>query len=128
MTDPSVVSRYRDYIACLNRRDWDGLRDFVADGVVYNGESVGFGSYRDMLVKNYEDIPDLRFEIGMVFADRRVVASRLLFDCTPKGSFMGLRVNGLRVKFSENVFYRFDDTRICEAWSIVDKAAIERQL
>ena len=128
MTAPSLVARYRDYIARLNGRDWDGLRDFVADGVVYNGESVGFDSYRDMLVKNYEDIPDLQFEIGMVFADRRVVASRLLFDCTPRGAFMGLRVNGRRVTFSENVFYRFDDIRICEVWSIVDKAAIERQL
>jgi predicted ester cyclase len=128
MTAPGLVARYRDYIARLNGRDWDGLRDFVADGVVYNGESVGFDSYRDMLVKNYEDIPDLQFEIGMVFADRRVVASRLLFDCTPRGAFMGLRVNGRRVTFSENVFYRFDDIRICEVWSIVDKAAIERQL
>ena len=128
MTVPTLGERYLAYIDRLNRRDWNGLRDFVADDVIYNGESIGFEAYRGMLATNCNDIPDLQFVIGMVVADGAHLASRLLFDCTPVGFFMGLPVNGRRVTFSENVFYRFDRARIAEVWSVVDKAAIEAQL
>jgi len=37
-------------------------------------------------------------------------------------------VNGRRVVFTENVFYRFRDERIAEVLSVIDKAAIEAQL
>jgi predicted ester cyclase len=46
----------------------------------------------------------------------------------PKGLFLGLPVNGRRIVFTENVFYRFHDERIAEVWSIIDKGAIEAQL
>jgi predicted ester cyclase len=52
----------------------------------------------------------------------------LHFDCSPAGEFLGLPVNGKQVVFTENVFYEFRDGKIVEVWSIVDKAAIERQL
>jgi predicted ester cyclase len=32
------------------------------------------------------------------------------------------------VAFSENVFYTFVDGKIAQVWSVIDKAAIERQL
>ncbi|WP_371507034.1 ester cyclase [Agrobacterium sp. NCPPB 925] len=32
------------------------------------------------------------------------------------------------MQFSEHVFYEFEHTKIRKVWSIVDKAAIERQL
>lgn len=104
------------------------MRDFVDDDVIYNGESIRFAAYRDMRATNCRDIPDFEFVIGMVFAHEAHLASRLLFDCTPVGFFMGLPVNGRRVTFSENVFYGFDRGRIAEVWSVVDKAAIETQL
>ncbi len=56
------------------------------------------------------------------------VACRLAFDCTPRGRFCGLHVDGRRVRFTENVFYRFEDERIAEVWSIIDAAAIAAQL
>ncbi len=55
------------------------------------------------------------------------VASRLSFDCRPKGLLFGLHVNGKRVSFTENVFYEFRDERIEKVWSVIDKAAIESQ-
>ena len=61
-------------------------------------------------------------------AEPPYVASRLLFDCSPKGIFMGLPVNGRRISFSENVFYAFSGGRIRSVWSVIDKAAIEAQL
>ena len=56
------------------------------------------------------------------------MAARLAFDCTPRGLFLGLAVDGRRVSFAENVFYEFRDGKIAQVWSVIDKAAIEAQL
>jgi predicted ester cyclase len=123
-----LTAVYRAYIACLNAQAWDALGYFVAADVVHNGRTLGFAGYRDMLRGNYRDIPDLRFDVALAVADPPHLAARLRFDCTPKAIFLGLPVNGRRVQFFENVFYRFEADRIAEVWSIVDKAAIEAQL
>jgi predicted ester cyclase len=125
-TDLSDV--YRDYIACLNRQHWSELGQFVHDDVIHNDRPIGLSGYRDMLVKDFEAIPDLHFSIQMLIADPPYIASRLGFDCTPKGTLLGLRVNGKRVSFSENVFYEFRGGKIREVWSVIDKTAIEAQL
>lgn len=119
---------YRDYIDCLNRQDWSRLGVFVADNVVHNGRRFGLSGYREMLERDFRDIPDLRFHIELLVSDANHVASRLAFDCSPKGTFLGLGVNGKRVSFAENVFYEFRDGKIVQVWSVIDKAAIEAQL
>lgn len=128
MSEPRLAAIYRDYIACLNRRDWDALGQWVAEGVVHNGRRLGLGGYRAMLEQDVSQIPDLRFDVRQLVVDRHHVAARLEFGCTPKGAFMGLLVNGRRIAFHEHVFYEFRDDRIREVWSVIDKAAIEAQL
>jgi predicted ester cyclase len=128
MTETDLPGVYRDYIACLNERDWPKLARFVDDGVRHNGRRIGLSGYREMLERDCREIPDLRFEIQLLVADPPHVASRLRFDCTPKGEFLGLDVNGRKVSFSENVFYAFRGEKIEQVWSIIDKAAIEAQL
>lgn len=128
MTGTDLAAIYRDYIACLNRQDWPGLGRFVHEDAQHNGRRLGLEGYRRMLEKDFRDIPDLRFDIRMLVADPPLVASRLAFACTPKGEFLGLPVNGRRVSFAENVFYRFRGDRIAEVWSVIDRAAIEAQL
>lgn len=123
-----LAAVYRAYIACLNRQDWASLARFVHDDVRHNGRPFGLAGYRQMLEQDFRDIPDLRFDIELLICDPPHVASRLRFDCTPGGRFLGLEVNGRRVAFTENVFYEFLDGRIVQVWSIVDKAAIEAQL
>lgn len=125
---PSLSALYADYIACLNARDWSSLDRFVHPEVVHNGRSLGLSGYRGMLEANYRDIPDLHFRIDSLVIDPPKVASRLVFDCTPIGDFLGLPINGRRVSFSENVIYAFEDGRIREVWSVIDKHAIEAQL
>ena len=119
---------YQDYIACLNRQDWPKLDQFVGDDVHYNGRRIGLSGYREMLERDYREIPDLRFNIDLLISDPPYIASRLRFDCTPGGTFLGLPVNGKRVSFAENVFYEFRNERIDHVWSVIDKAAIEAQL
>jgi predicted ester cyclase len=124
----SLLERYRAYIDCLNRRDWSRLGDLVSDEARYNGETIGLAGYLKMLERDVAAIPDLVFNIEFLVADPPAVGARLLFDCTPHGELFGLAVNGRRVVFSENVFYRFAGGKIESVWSVIDQAAIRAQL
>lgn len=128
MTKAELEGIYRGYIACLNARDWPQLERFVHPEALHNGRLLGLAGYRSMLENDYREIPDLGFNIELLTVDPPYVAARLAFDCTPSGTFMGLPVNGRQVAFAENVFYRFDEGKVCEVWSVIDKAAIEAQL
>jgi len=128
MSNVDLEATYRDYITCLNKQDWTNLGQFVHEDVHHNGKPLGLDGYRAMLEADYEQIPDLHFNIELLVADPPHIASRLRFDVTPKGNFMGLPVNGRKVTFCENVFYLFHDQKIREVWSVIDKAAIEAQL
>ncbi|KXU83415.1 ester cyclase [Paraburkholderia monticola] len=128
MSEFNLSDLYRGYIACLNRQDWPKLRDFVGEDVTYNGRRIGLSGYRAMLERDFREIPDLRFEIQLLVCEPPHIASRLHFDCTPIGTFLGLPVHGQQVAFSENVFYEFGGDKIQRVWSVIDKAAIERQL
>ncbi|MFS8046145.1 ester cyclase [Rhizobium sp. BR 314] len=128
MSSAGLSEIYRGYIACLNRQDWANLADFVHDDISYNGNYIGLLGYREMLEGDFRAIPDLHFDIGLLVCEPPRVASRLRFDCTPKGMLFGLPVNGKRVQFSENVFYEFLQGRIHDVWSVIEKAAISAQL
>ncbi|PTE08647.1 ester cyclase [Mesorhizobium helmanticense] len=128
MTGTTLADIYRDYIACLNKQDWPRLGQFVDDDAIHNGRRLGLSGYRQMLERDFDDIPDLYFNVRMLIADPPYIASRIDFDCSPKANFLGLPLNGKRVSFSENVIYEFRDGKIVQVWSVVDKAAIEAQL
>jgi predicted ester cyclase len=128
MIEIDLSDVYRDYIACLNKQNWPRLEQFVHDEVYYNGQRIGLSGYREMLERDFCQIPDLYFNIQLLVCDPPYIASRLAFDCTPKGRFLGLHVNGKRISFTENVFYQFRAEKINQVWSVIDKAAIEAQL
>ena len=128
MTKTDLSGVYREYIACLNKQDWPNLAKFVHEDVYYNSKRIGLSGYREMLEGDFRAIPDLYFNVELLISEPPRVASRLRFDCTPKGMLFGLPVDGRKVKFAENVFYEFLDDRIANVWSIIDKVAIESQL
>ena len=119
---------YKEYISCLNCQNWQSIHHFITETAQHNGRHLGVALYRDMLIRDYQQIPDLQFNIGLLAVEPPIIASRLDFDCTPKESFLNLPVNGKRVRFSENVFYEFVDYKIDKVWSIINKSAIEAQL
>src|SRR6187402_657905 len=104
----NLADLYQGYIDCLNAQDWDNLAKFVDTEVSYNGERVGLDAYRQAREREFREIPDLHFKVSILVSDQKTVASRLEFDITPTGEFLGLPVNGKRVKFSENVFYEYE--------------------
>ena len=90
MTKTALSDVYWDYIACLNRQDWPNLHRFVADDARHNGRLFGLAGYRAMLERDFEEIPDLQFNIERMICDPPHVASRLRFDCRPRGLFLDL--------------------------------------
>src|SRR5258708_29772534 len=128
LIDPTIAVHRGRIVKTTNRQDWAKVEQFVHDEVHYNGEPIGLSGYREMLERDFREIPDLHFDIHLLICEPPHVASRLRFECTPKGSFLGLEVNGRKVSFAENVFYEFDERKIKAGWSIIDKAAIEAQL
>jgi predicted ester cyclase len=123
-----LAAHYRAYIDCLNRQDWAQLASFVDHTVVHNDRQLDLSGYRAMLEQDFAAIPDLNFTIALLVAEPPHIVSRLAFDCTPSGQFLGLPVNGRKVPFTENVIYAFRDNRIVQVWSVIDKAAVESQL
>ena len=97
MTRTELSGVYRGYVACLNGQDWTRLDQFVDDKVIYNGQRFGVERYRRMLENDFFEIPDLHFTIELMISEPPYVASRLGFNCTPKGMFLGLHVAGRRV-------------------------------
>lgn len=124
----SLSDLYCAYIACLNRQDWVQLGSYVDAEVEHNGRPLKLSGYRDMLVKDFENIPDLCFNIQLLVCEPPYVAARLAFECSPMGQFLGISINGREVSFAENVFYEFKDSKIVSVFSIIDKVAIEAQL
>ena len=127
-TGEDLEGLYLGYLDCLNRREWHCLGTFVAEAAIHNGLRIGLAGYQKMLEGDYRAIPDLRFTPEILTVSPPHVACRLVFDCTPVGTLFGLPVNGRRVRFHENVFYRFEDGHIAEVWSIIDRAAIDAQI
>lgn len=128
MTREEIIESYRKYIACLNRQDWATLHYHVSDQVKYNGSTIGLDGYQNMLVEDFRAIPDLSFNIAMLVCDPPMIASRLAFNCTPVGELFDLKVNGKRVRFDENVFYEFQDGKIQNVWSVIDKSSVAAQI
>jgi predicted ester cyclase len=81
-----------------------------------------------MLTQFFDEIPDVYFEPAKLVSQPPLLASRLVFNCTPRGTFLGPPAHGKRISFAENAIYAFQGDRICEVWSVLDKTAIEAQL
>lgn len=119
---------YRAYIGALNDRRLDDLDRFVHPRLTYNGQPWIREQYRARLADDVRAIPDLHYDIELLVVDRDHVGSRLRFDCTPQGEFLGVDAGGRRVSFTEHVFYRFRAERIEHVWSLIDTDEIRRQL
>ncbi len=127
-TAAEFEAHYRRYIGYLNDRRVHELAEFVHETLIYNGKPLTRIGYQDMIAGDIAAIPDLYFDIRLIVVNGDHIACRLMFECTPRGEFLGLRPSGKPVSFAEHVFYRFRDGKIGEVWSLIDRAAIEAQL
>jgi predicted ester cyclase len=123
-----LKEHYLNYIAVLNERRFDDLKNFVADELVYNDAPMNAGQYRQLLEDDVRTISDLFFDVQQLVGSDEYVACRIRFDCTPVERFQGFEPSGSRIVFAEHVFYRFQDDHITQVWSLLDIGALQRQL
>jgi predicted ester cyclase len=125
--DSRLREQYLDYIAVLNDRRFEDLVDFVAESLTYNGGPLTRSQYQDLLRRDVEAIPDLRYDVDLLVVEGDHVACILRFDCTPVHPFLGFQPPGRPIQFAEHVFYRFRDGLITEVRSLIDREAIRQQ-
>lgn len=123
-----LAQHYRDYLAVLDARRLDDLDRFVAEELLHDDRPLTRAGYRALLEEDVRLIPDLRYDLQELVVQGTDVAARLWFDCTPVADFRGLPTAGRRVQFAEHAFYRFTDGRITQVRSVVDLAAVRRQV
>ena len=128
LMDAELEAHYRRYIGYLNSRRTDELGNFVQDERTYNGKSLTRRDYQTFIADDVATIPDLYFDVHLLVVNANRVAARIIFDCTPQRTFRGLEPTGKKASFAEHVFYRFQDGKIAEVWSLLDQRAIEAQL
>lgn len=123
-----LEARYRAYLACLDERRFGDLAEFVHDPVVHNDRTLTLAEFQDLLRRDAAEIPDLHYAVERLVVQGDQVACRIRFDCTPAASFRGIPPTGQRISFVEHVFYRYEDGRIAQMWSVIDMDAIREQL
>ncbi|WP_245515256.1 ester cyclase [Rhizobium deserti] len=92
MDKDRLVDIYGDYIACLNRQEWSRLGEFVSDDAVHNGRQLGMSGYRQMLEKDFDDIPDLYSMSGWWFAIRPLSPAAYRSTAARGASFSACRL------------------------------------
>jgi predicted ester cyclase len=100
----------------------------VADELSYNDQPMTRLQYQRDRQDEADTIPDLRFNVALLAVEGDLVACKLDFDCTPVKTFLGFEPPGHRIQFTEHVFYRFSDELIVAVTSLLDLAAIQRQV
>ncbi|RAI04101.1 ester cyclase [Acuticoccus sediminis] len=123
-----LEATYRAYIAALNAQDYGALDRYVAEHVVYNGETLTREQYTDQIRRSYAALEGLAYVIDQVVTSGDDVAARLVFDVVPVAPFFGVAPTGRRAVFAEHVFYRFQAGRIVAVSSLIDRAGYAEQL
>jgi predicted ester cyclase len=139
----ALKAHYLSYINALNTRQHlsPGLSSYVHSQVTYNSNPISLENYQSIIDDSVSAIPDLYYDVdeSLLIAQSDAndteeltgfIAARINFNCTPTKEFFGFkpRDDGKKIVFSENVFYRFEDGRIREVWSVIDKEEFGKQM
>jgi steroid delta-isomerase-like uncharacterized protein len=118
-----------------NRRDWDSLRETVADDAVFHGmpEELGLGDGPEALVTFLqlfvEAFPDHHIEVLDMAIEDDVGAFRTRHTGTHEEEFMGIPASGRRIDFESAQFSHYDDEgKIVEGWAYSDNLEFMQQL
>jgi predicted ester cyclase len=118
---------YRDYIDSINAGCKGGTLDrFVHEGIVHNHSSpMTVAQYAQIMIDSQASFPDLNFEVEQLIVDgdqdskdgssgNLAVRIKLTFRPDPQKE----------ESFHEHVFYRFEDGKIRQVWSMLDGAGL----
>ena len=116
MDRAALLARYERYLELCNARDYDALRELVADEVSGSGSVDGRDAYVDRVRDICVGFSDYRWELQAVVVEDDTVAARLMGRGTHDGTFGHLAPTGRRVEVQELVVYRWADGRVVACW------------
>ena len=126
---------YAAYIdAVYNKRNPDAIDQFFSPDVVVHSVAPdvegGKGTeYLKQLAKALmEAFPDVKLTVADLVKDGDRLAARVTVEGTHKGEFLGIKPTGKTVRVANFAMYRIENGKIVETWSLVDVAALRRQL
>ena len=126
---------YAAYIdAVYNKRNPDAIDQFFTPGVIVHSVApdVEGGKGTDYLKQLaqalLEAFPDLKLTVADLVKDGDRLAARVTLEGTHKGEFLGIKPTGKAIKVANFAMYRIENHKIAESWSLVDVAALRRQL
>jgi predicted ester cyclase len=128
MLEDDLKSFYRRYIAALNGRQFDVVRELIADEVHMNGvlfQSVDVVASIKAIV---EAVPDWTWNIEELFAQDDRIAARLQDTGTPVKQFLGHEPTGASLDIMEYASYRVRHGKFVEMYFLLDTAAVAAQL
>lgn len=121
----------RQYLAAFNDRDWDRLREFLAEDVVEHGaheELHGPDALVDFLREYFEVFPDYDGRTERMVVDGDTVAVRYSAKGTHSDAFEDVAPTGQTVEWSGMAMYEVHDGRITEVWIEEDRLSLLEQL
>lgn len=125
----SLVRRFlTDVIADGDR---DGLEAFVAEGISYHDLAVGSSSdlaKMDSLGRGVLAAADIDIDIVQTVAEDDMVAVRATISGDSGGVPFDLGSSGKGFEIAHVSFYRIEDGRIAESWSLHDRLGLAEQL
>src|SRR5512140_3227117 len=114
-----------------NIADRSGWYDFHAESVQAHGlgpaalDKAGMKGFYTAL---WGGFPDLTIQIDELVGEGDDVVWRVTASGTHNGSFQGVPATGKPVKFGAHYTFRFQDGKIVERWSTIDRLSVLVQI
>jgi predicted ester cyclase len=109
---------YRTYLQACNGRRFDDLGEFVAEGVVVNGEPRSVVQYAAGLRDFTDAVPDFHWDLRHLLVDGNWLSAHLWDTGTSSA--------GRTSTIQEFSVYRIEDGKIVECWGDLDASRVAR--
>jgi steroid delta-isomerase-like uncharacterized protein len=112
----------REFIAAINRKEWDKLSEWVTSHVVRHGQTSGqapvrsLDNLKEFLQREAETFPDAQETIHFLVAEGDKVAACLTFRGTQQGPLGPFPASGKTLAADFLCIFRLEDGRIAEMW------------
>ncbi len=113
---------------CADRRGWF---EFHAESVQAHGlatTALDKAGMRQFYSALWAGFPDLTIRVDELVGEGDKVVWRITASGTHDGSFQGVPATGRSVKFGAHYTFRFDQGKIVERWSTIDRLSVLAQI
>lgn len=105
----TIADNYLAYVSAINAKDWSAIPSFTQPTVTHNQKTHSGTEYAKMIETTSSPFSGIKFipERLVVDEEKGEIACRIRFEWEGE-------------PFYEHVFYRLEEGKIANVWSIVD--------